>query len=203
MRCCRKAPEPPLAGLLVLLLALCCAILPARASEISLRAPQIAAQEDGYAVSADFNINFNPRLEEAVARGVVLHFVFEFELTRPRWYWLDEEIVSRSQTRRLSYHALTRQYRLSTGALHQSFATLDEALRVLARLRYWQVLDKGMVKPGETYLASLRLRLDLTQMPKTFQVGALADRDWNLASEWGRWSFIPSETGEAPAGEAR
>ena len=195
MRCCARA----LSSLLFGLAALFCATLSAQAAEISLRAPHLQATDDGYSVSADFNINFNARLEEAVARGVVLYFVAEFELARPRWYWLDEHVVSRSQTWRLSYHALTRQYRLSAGALHQSFPSLDEALRILSRLRNWQVVDKSALRTDETYLASLRLRLDLTQMPKTFQVSALANKDWNLASDWVRWSFSPGETPPALA----
>jgi len=40
----------------------------------------------------------------------------------------------------------------------------------------------------------LRMHLDLTQMPKTFQVSALANKDWNLGSEWVRWGFTPSDT---------
>ncbi len=70
---------------------------------------------------------------------------------------------------------------------------------MLSRLRNWQVLEKGEVKTGQTYLAGLRMRLDLTQMPKTFQVSALANRDWNLSSEWARWNFTPTETA-APGG---
>ena len=167
--------------------------LAALAGELEIRNPQLVADDDTYLLAADFNIDFNARLEEAVTKGVVLYFLTEFELTRPRWYWLDEKVVSRHQTFRLSYHALTRQYRLSTGALHQSFETLGETLRMLSRLRNWSVLEKASVKADETYLAGLRVRLDLTQMPKTFQVTAIANRDWDLASDWVRWTFVPGE----------
>jgi hypothetical protein len=33
------------------------------------------------------------------------------------------------------------------------------------------------------------MRLDVTQLPKPFQINALASRDWNLASEWFRWTL--------------
>lgn len=159
------------------------------AAEIDISAQQIAASEDGYVLSADFNFELNQRLEETVTRGVVLYFVADFELSRPRWYWLDEKMVSRSQTYRLSYHALTRQYRLSTGALHQSFSTLTEALRMLAHLRNWVVIDKNdkSVRPGEPYLAALRLRLDITQLPRPFQMTALGNKEWSLTSDWKTW----------------
>lgn len=197
MPCCKKLFRSLLCTLTVLL-----AAQAASATEISIRNLQLVANDDGYSVAADANINFNTRLEEAVNKGVVLYFAADFELTRPRWYWLDEQIVHRSKTFQLSYHALTRQYRLSTGALHQSYGTLDEALRVLSHLRNWQVLEKGEVRTGQSYVAGLRLRLDLTQMPKTFQVSALANRDWNLSSDWLRWGFTPGESGAAGASAA-
>lgn len=176
----------------------CLFALAARAAEIEITNPELSLVEDGYAVSADFNIDFNPRLEEVVAKGVVLNFVVDFEMTRPRWLWLDEKLVTRTQTYRLSYHALTRQYRLSTGALHQSFATLGEALRMLSRLRNWMVIerpaDKSPLKPGETYQAALRLRLDITQLPKPFQIAALGSKDWTLTSDWKTWlAILPTE----------
>jgi hypothetical protein len=164
------------------------------AVDISVRNPTLAPGDEGHVLSADFNINLNARLDDAIARGVTLYFVVDFELTRARWYWLDEQVISRSQTFQLSYHALTRQYRLSSGALHQSFASLDDAQRILSRLRNWLVLERGAVRPGESYQAAVRMRLDLSQMPKTFQVNALANRDWNLSSDWARWIFSPAES---------
>ncbi|HMV00985.1 MAG TPA: DUF4390 domain-containing protein [Rhodocyclaceae bacterium] len=168
-----------------------------QAAEIEVVNPQLSPVDDGYALTADFDFEISPRLEEAVTKGVVLHFVVDFELTRPRWYWFDEKVVSRHQTVRLSYHALTRQYRLSTGALHQSVETLSEALRLLSRLRNWVVIERPGEKPekeiprvGETYSGALRLRLDVTQLPKPFQIAALGNKDWNLSSDWKVWPVI-------------
>lgn len=183
MRCCRKLAEI----LMVLLLALTSAL--ATAAEIEVRNIQLApAEEGGYALSADMTIDFSPRLEEAVSKGLALHFLAEFELTRPRWYWFDEKVVKTHQTWRLTYHALTRQYRLSTGVLHQSFSSLDEALRVLSHLRNWQVVTVAdRILPGESFDAALRMRLDTTQLPKPFQIEAISNRDWILGSDWKRW----------------
>ena len=168
------------------------------AAEIEVVNPQITASEDGYVVGADFEFELSDRLDEAVTRGLVLYFVADFEMTRPRWYWLDEKLVNRSQTYRLSYHALTRQYRLSTGGLHQSYDSLSAALRALSRLRNWLVIDKGAekagVRPGETYTAAVRLRLDINQLPRPFQIAALGNKDWSLASDWKVWqATLPAE----------
>lgn len=172
------------------LLALMVVPVLAWAAEIEVANPQLQAGDDGYVLAADFKFELNPRLEEAVAKGVVLYFVADFELTKARWYWLDEKLVSRSQTYRLSYNALTRQYRLSVGSgLHQSFASLSDALQVLSRLRNWVVAERGEkgLRAGDTYEAALRLRLDVTQLPKPFQITALGNKDWSLASDWRTW----------------
>ena len=170
-------------------------------AEIEIINPQITATDDGYVLSADFNFELNPRLEETVNKGLVLYFVADFELTKGRWYWLDEKLVSRSQTYRLSYHALTRQYRLSTGGgLHQAFTTLTETMAVLSRLRNWVVIEKTekSVRIGEPYQAALRLRLDVAQLPKPFQITYLGNKDWSLSSDWKIWqATLPALAAES------
>jgi hypothetical protein len=160
---------------------------PVCAENIEISHISLEGNDEGYALDADFEIELNPRLEDAVNKGVAMYFEVEFELTRKRWYWFDEHPVSRQLLLRLSYHALTRQYRISRGAFYQGFASLAEALRVLSRVRSWQVLERGEVDAGTEYEAALRMRLDVSQLPKPFQVNALTSREWNLASEWQRW----------------
>lgn len=196
--CSKNVLECLRRGLLLLVL------LPALAwaAEIEVGTPQLTAGDDGYVLATDFSFELNQRLEEAVTRGVVLYFVADFELSKKRWYWLDEKVISRSQTFRLSYHALTRQYRLSTGALHQSFSSLSEAVHMLSRMRNWVVAERGdkNVRAGEPYQAALRLRLDVTQLPRPFQISALGNRDWSLASDWKIWNVsLP----QLPAAESK
>jgi hypothetical protein len=163
----------------------------ARAEEIEIRSAQLVATEEGVVLNADFAFDFAPRLAEMVANGVPLYFVVEFELTRPRWWWFDEKAAAKRIQLRLSYHALSRQYRLSTGLLQQQFATLEEALHVLRRIRSWQVMDRSVALADATYEAALRMRLDTTMLPKPFQLSALTSRELNLESPWRRFAFRP------------
>jgi hypothetical protein len=151
--------------------------------------------DDGYTLSAEFAVDLGSRLEEAVSRGVALSFNLEFTLSRKRWYWIDEHVAGHLLQYRLSYNALTRQYRLSVGNLHQSFASLEEALHVLGRLAALPVVAASAVKPGETYTAALRLSLDKSQLPKPFQVDAIANPDWQVEAKVLYWKFGP--TGDA------
>ena len=164
----------------------------AQAGKIEPLEASLSAGDDGYVLSAQFQIELGSHLEEAVSRGVPLYFQMEFDLTRNRWYWSNEHVAGRTINYRLAYNALTRQYRLTTGGLHQNFATLEEALRVLARIASLAVADKGLLKPGEIYQAALRLSLDRQQLPKPFQVDAIANRDWQVEATTRNWTFVPA-----------
>ncbi len=170
----------------------------ARADDIEVADARLAATEDGVVLAADFAFDLNPRLAEVVTNGVPVYFVVEFELTRPRWYWFDEKAADKRLQLRLSYHALSRYYRLSTGVLQQNYATLEEALNVLRRVRNWQVVDRGTTLADANYDAAVRMRLDVTLLPKPFQLSALTSRDLNLESPWKRFSFRPPAPSLAP-----
>ena len=177
------------AGMLALLLL---AAAPwVRAEGISVTSATIEPGEDGWTLDATFDVQFGPRLEEAVNRGVPLYFVVEFELAKPRWYWFDDKPVQLSQTYRISYTPLLRQYRLSVGSVYQNFTRFEEVTRVLSRLRGWHVADKGALRKDQVYQAAVRMRLDTAQLPKPFQLNAISSRDWTLDSDWHRWTITP------------
>jgi len=167
----------------------------ARADEIEVRDVWIEAVDDGIALNADFDFELNPRLAEAVKGGVPLYFAVEFQLTRSRWWWFDEKTLSARNEVRISYHPLSRQYRLASGVIQQSFGTLEEAVAVLRRVRNWIVVEKATPLNDSAYEAALRMRLDLTLLPRPFQVSALTSRDWRLESPWKRFIYKP---GPAP-----
>jgi hypothetical protein len=159
----------------------------AAAGGIEVRGAQLVAAEDGYFLEADFGITLNPTLEEVLDKGVALYFLLEFEIIRPRWYWFDQKLVSSSQQYRLSFDALTRQYRLGIGGVFQNFADLPEALAFLSRVRRRQMLESNALDAGNTYIAAVRMRLDVSELPKPFQVDAFGSRDWTVDSGWYRW----------------
>jgi hypothetical protein len=139
---------------------------------------------DALLLNATFEFELPQALEEAVQKGIALYFNIEFELFRKRWYWFDRKVASSTLTYRLSYSPLTRQYRLARGGLSQSFESLDEALALLKSVRNWKVADKSVLNPREEYDAQVRMRLDVTQLPKPFQVNAITSREWTLSSDW-------------------
>lgn len=182
-RCCKRLE----AGLLALLLL---AALAAHAGSIEPKRAALTPGDDAYTLSAEFAIDLGTRLEDAVARGVPLYFNLEFVLERSRKYWVNEHITTRSLTYRLAYSGLTRQYRLTTGNLHQNFGSLAEAMRVVGRIAALPVAERDQIKAGESYEAAVRLALDRSQLPKPFQVDAITDRELQVETRVLRWQFV-------------
>jgi hypothetical protein len=163
----------------------------AQADVIPVTAADLRIDEGEVLLNAEFEFSLNSTLEEALQKGIPLYFDLEFELTRGRWYWLDEKVAQTSLAYRVSYNALTRQYRVASGLLIQTFNTLEEVERFIGRVTSRPVARADALTKGARYEAAVRLRLDVNQLPKPFQVNALASREWTLASEWQRWSFTP------------
>lgn len=188
-RCSRKFSL--FAALAALWLILVVAPNVSHADGIEVKNAAVTLAEDGLVLQAEFGTTLTPTLEDALNKGVSLYFLLEFELIRPRWYWVNEKIISTQQQYRLSYNALTRQYRIGVGNLYQNFSTLAEALEVMSRLRRREEIEPGAIRKDTTYTAGLRLRLDVSRLPKPFQISALGSREWNIGTDWHRWTVTP------------
>ena len=64
----------------------------ARADVIPVRAADLRVEDGEVLASAQFDLALTPPLEEALQKGIPLYFTIELELTRPRWYWVDEKV---------------------------------------------------------------------------------------------------------------
>ncbi|MDP5009261.1 MAG: DUF4390 domain-containing protein, partial [Glaciimonas sp.] len=93
-----------------------------------------------------------------------------------------------------AYNVLTRRYHASviskqqqntnSLSLQQSFATLNEALSLVRRPSRWVIVEKGVLPIGETYKVAVRMGLDISQLPKPFQVNSFNNSDWRFSSDW-------------------
>lgn len=174
------------------LLFLSCFSPSAYAEKIAVHKAEVHYSAGSYQLSAYFDISFNFIVEQALMQGVPLYFVSEFILTRPRWYWLDETVTQHEQAIKLSYNTLTSQYRITRGSIFQNFTSLDAAINTIKHQSSAPVAAE-LFKSGNNYIAAVRMRLDVTQLPKPLQVNALANDDWNLDSGWYKW-IVHSDT---------
>lgn len=174
------------------LMALSVFAVSASAEGIKIKSLELERVENDWLLNAAFQIELSPGLEDAVQKGVVLYFQTEFELTRSRWYWFEEKPAFAQRQTRLSYQPLTQQYRISSEGFTFSAKTISEALQAVGTIGGWRVIDNGQLDASKSYTAGLRMTLDLSKLPKPFQVNALNNRDWNVSSDWLRFPFSPT-----------
>ena len=160
-----------------------------RAEGIKIKSFELEKVDNDWLLNATFQIELSPGLEDAVQKGVVLYFQTEFDLTRSRWYWFDEKSALVQRQTRLSYQPLTQQYRIASEGFTFSAKTISEALQAVGSVGGWRVMDNTQLDPSRSYAAALRMTLDLSKLPKPFQVNALNNRDWNVSSDWYRFPF--------------
>jgi hypothetical protein len=142
-------------------------------------------------LSAQLKLELGPVIEDALVKGLAVHFVAEAEILRERWYWSDRRIGATSRYYRLAFQPLTRRWRLNVsqepisgaglaGSISQNFETLSEALDVIRRQSGWKIADMADLESDPKQYIAYRFRLDMSQLPRPFQIAAGNQAEWSL-----------------------
>ena len=187
---------------LVALVALAGPAGPARADTAEISQFRVERTEEGVLLSAQVQFELPQIIEDVLQKGIPMFFVAEAVVLKDRWYWYDRQVNAVARHMRLSYQPLTRRWRLTVSptqignsglALGQNFETRDEALAAVQRLTRWKIAEAGDVDADSRYNVDFRFRLDISQLPRPFQIGAVGQADWNIAAA--RNQRIPLENG--------
>jgi hypothetical protein len=176
-----------------MLLLWCCAWAPvawaASASEVGeLR---LERGDDGLYLSTTLQVVLPELAEDALYKGIPVFFVAEAQVTRDRWYWYDLQVAEATRYLRLSYQPLTRRWRLNISAvpftnsglgvvLGQTFDDYGDAISAIQRLSRWKIADSDAVDADAAHTVNFRFRLDMSQLPRPLQIGAVGRSGWNL-----------------------
>ena len=200
---CARPPEPaagarPRRGALAFLAALLLWLALAAAARGQERAGidemQIEHAPDGLLLTAALRLALPPIVEDALYKGISMHFVAEAEVLRERWYWYDKTVAHAARYLRLSYQPLTRRWRLaqspapfSTNGLNvplgQNFDDLRDALAAMQRIAGWKIASEDVLDNSASYLVNFQFRLDTSQLPRPIQIGAVGHSDWSMLLE--------------------
>ena len=189
--CCKNSLKAVL-GLLLVWLLLASTVAHAQvATEISRL--RVERTDDEWQLSAHLQFEISSAVEEALVKGIPMVFVISADVLKERWYWYDKKLVATERFMRLAYQPLTRRWRLNVSsgpavssgvglALNQSFDTLAQALSAIKRIAKWKIADAGDLDPAGKYKLDFRFKLDLSQLPRPFQIGALGQSDWDISA---------------------
>lgn len=148
--------------------------------------------DGGLALHAHLRLELGSAVEDALLKGVPVHFVAEAELMRDRWYWYDRKVAQASRYYRLAFQPLTRQWRLQVArepmniggsgiSIVQSFDNLQSALDVIRLQTGWRLAELADVDPEARQYVTYRFRLDISQLPRPFQIAAGSQSGWSLS----------------------
>jgi hypothetical protein len=165
----------------------------ARAEATAAEITQLTLErgDEGVLLSAVVKFDLPPVIEDALAKGIPMFFVAEAALFRDRWYWYDKQISFAARHMRLSYQPLTRRWRLVVSptpvgnsglALGQTFDTREEALAAVQRISHWKIAELADIDPDARHNVDFRFRLDVSQLPRPFQIGAVGHADWSISA---------------------
>ena len=154
---------------------------------------QVERNADSLLLSASVNFELPSTVEDALLKGVPVIFVSEVDVSRERWYWFDKKVITSERHMRLMFQPLTRRWRLTVGAghitnnglgvaLNQNYDALSDALAAIRRVSGWRIADMADLVPGAAYRVDYRFRLDVSQLPRPLQIGAIGQSDWMLST---------------------
>jgi hypothetical protein len=171
-------------------------VAPATAAEpipVEVAQIQVDRQPEGLYLSASLQFELPFVVEEALLKGVPMYFVAEADLYRARWYWADKKLLTAERHMRLAYHPLTRRWRTNVASgplssvslgltLNQTHETFGEAVTALRRIARWKIAEAADVDAEQKHSVEFRFKLDMSRLPRPFQIGALGQADWNISA---------------------
>jgi len=170
------------------------ALMPARAYEPDILQMGVQRTTEAVYLSARLKLAPAAAVEDALLKGVPLYFAWQADVYRQRWYWTDKRVSTAVRTLRLAYQPLTRRWRLSLStdaggapgaglqyALHQNFESLADALAGVGRVSRWKVADAARLQADDKHRIEWRFRLDLSLLPRPFQIGMSNQPEWAIA----------------------
>lgn len=151
--------------------------------------------DDGVYMSAIVQFELPFTVEDALMKGIPMFFVAEADVYQSRWYWVDKRVASATRTIRLAFQPLTRRWRVNIvsglinnsaglrATLNQNYDTLAEAMSAVQRLSRWRIADNAEIEVDVPHRLELSFNLDLSQLPRPFQIGVVGQRDWVIAAQ--------------------
>jgi hypothetical protein len=160
----------------------------------SISALQVERGDGGIFLNAQLTFDLPAPIQDVLLKGIPLFFVAEAEVRRDRWYWYDKKMTVATRQIRLAYQPLTRRWRLNVsngsgssgnglgGGLPQYFETLPEALSKVQRINRWRIVELAELDPDALHTVELSFKLDISQLPRPFQIGLIGQNDWNIST---------------------
>jgi len=153
----------------------------AAGEQVELTTLDLTRDEDGVYLNYAVDLQLSRSVEDALIKAVPLYFVAEAQVYRGRWYWRDRRVADAVRVWRIVYQPLTSSYRITFGALSQSYSTQAEALAAISRAARWKIAEPGQIDEGSHHYVEFSFKLDTSLLPRPMQIGVAGQPDWQLS----------------------
>jgi hypothetical protein len=159
---------------------------------VELQALSLERQEGAMVMSGNWRFDLPTALEDALLKGITLYFVTEVDVHQERWYVYNQRVAHAERHVRLFYQPLTRRWRVHVSpqpintsglgvSIGQSYDSAEEALSAVRRIVQWRVANIADVNLEAKPTLTINFKLDLKQLPRPMQIGAIGQSDWNIS----------------------
>jgi hypothetical protein len=114
------------------------------------------------------------------------------QISGERRFLPDETVAEVQQRWELAFDALSQRYvvtNVNSGA-QSTYATQDEALEALSRVRNLPLIDANLLQAGRRYDISIRASIDIGGLPAAVKL-LVFWRDWSRSTDWYTWTIRP------------
>ena len=168
-----------------------CATVAHAETPVEMQNLKVERQDGALYLSVNWRFDMPAALEDALLKGITLHFVTEADISQERWYVYSQRVAHAERHVRLFYQPLTRRWRVNTSpqalgasglgvSLGQSYETAEDAINAVRRIVRWRIANASDVQIDTKPSISLSFKLDLKQLPRPLQIGAEGHSDWNI-----------------------
>lgn len=156
-------------------------------------------EHDGqsYRLSAQIELPVDDSVRDALRQGLPLRLVLEIEVSRPRRFWPDATLATRTENYELTYHAVADRFRVDKGADpvatstangdSMTFSELDAALVALGRIDRLPIVNEAAVDDARRYNVNVRATMSVGDLPATLKLLMFWREDWKRSTDWYAW----------------
>jgi hypothetical protein len=137
-------------------------------------------------LSAAVNNSFTKEMLEGVQNGIPVTFRFKIKLEHVINYWLDPKVAEHGINHTLSYDPIRREYQVAFSEHRQPRTTrsLNEAQRMMAELKGFEIVPLNNLIRGEQYALYIKATLEETTFPLSIHSLIPFISLWNFETDW-------------------
>ena len=145
--------------------------------------------DDQYLINANIHYEIGKEIQEALDHGISIQIDIQLHARQKRdWIW-DSTVESKTLSFLLEHHPLSGHYQVTNldNYHRKHFQNLQSAIKHIGSIRNHVLFNRSELIPERNYLARIRSRLNIQNLPAPLRLQAYFSPEWNLACSWYEW----------------